>query len=772
MGRLNAFRLDVYEPITGVIINGGNPAHGPGTGLMIEGATIEHALNNEVDTAHFVARGFRPVAGQTIAIYSGDVAADHHQLFGGRVLDVKRRYDGVPTNEVSDIDCIDPTWPLQRTKVLRVYGAASATAIILDLVARFAPVTTTKNVQAGLPVIQGISFTNESVPSCLDTICSQIGAYWFRDYAGDLHVFTVADHPATAITQAAPGPSADHAVAEDLSQVATRIIGLGGGVGAAVDLPAGATELPVDLGLAQTWYPATNGIVQAADQRLTYAQLRGTSGRGAILGTGNAPTNAPSLAPASGSALGVGTYKWAITYKTPSGETLIGPAATAQTGVSAPTLNALSVRAGVNTMYGNSYTANANYIWRVAIFYSENNYSYGPATGFVNTGTKFPELYLGFLATDPVTGFQYPDGLMSRCPYKIVQMQFYRSMPGGSTVYFFDYVNGVIGGQFQGWQQLNGKFAEVDLPLMGGYPTAPMVTTTAMLVTVPKSPSPTVNGRGLFRTAVNGSALLRLGNIADNTTATFLDNTPDSSLGAAPPANDTSLLREDGQIVAGATSILVTDPVPFVDDGGAAGGWVQVGNLTVRYSGISGSLLTGIPAAGTGSVTSTVRYGTEVIVQPRLVGVAGIYVPIKKGDTVTLRLELQDDAAALAMANRLGSATLADGLFEFVVNDSRFDPTELLANMQATLAERKDPRLTLTYWTRDPSHDVGRLVTINLASPLIAGTFRIQRVSFSEIAWAGARTTSLPKRTVTATNKLYTFADLLRRLRGREGGVP
>jgi hypothetical protein len=107
-----------------------------------------------------------------------------------------------------------------------------------------------------------------------------------------------------------------------------------------------------------------------------------------------------------------------------------------------------------------------------------------------------------------------------------------------------------------------------------------------------------------------------------------------------------------------------------------------------------------------------------------------------------------------------------------VISDSRWGQVEVLAQMIATLQERKDPHRTLRFESRDPSLEVGRLITVNLSSPPISGTFRIQRITFSEIAISGAKGNPYPLRTVEATNKLYTFADLLRRLRGREGGIP
>jgi len=97
--------------------------------------------------------------------------------------------------------------------------------------------------------------------------------------------------------------------------------------------------------------------------------------------------------------------------------------------------------------------------------------------------------------------------------------------------------------------------------------------------------------------------------------------------------------------------------------------------------------------------------------------------------------------------------------------------TEVANYARALLLERKDPRKTLRFVTRDTTVRVGRLITVNTAQPPISGTFRVQRISFDEIAISGGLARTDPRRTVEASNKLFTFADLLRRLRGREGGA-
>jgi len=59
------------------------------------------------------------------------------------------------------------------------------------------------------------------------------------------------------------------------------------------------------------------------------------------------------------------------------------------------------------------------------------------------------------------------------------------------------------------------------------------------LSSIPVGPSG-VTGRRVYRTAVGGGALKLMHEIANNTATTHLDETPDASLGAAPPTLNTS----------------------------------------------------------------------------------------------------------------------------------------------------------------------------------------------------------------------------------------
>jgi hypothetical protein len=789
--RLKAFRLNVYEAwlqstIDGVVNPGGGQ---PGTGLRIEGAAIQHVLNDQTDTASFRARGFTPVAGQTLQVFSGDATDPAHALFGGRILETTLVYEDVKQNVAYDLQCVDPTWLLQRQLVLATYTNQSATAIVLDLVARYTRNVTTRAVAPGLPTLDAITFTNEQVPVCLTEICRRIGGYWYLDYVGDLHVFLTETETAAPITDAQPRTSRNHQLHEDLSQVVTKVIGRGGGVGVSLDLPAGQVEIPVEEGdEPQSWYAPTGGLVEINAQRVTYAGVRGTGATGALVGTGNAPSAAPFPTPYAGSSHTIGaTYKYATTYVTASGETLPGPLGSiliqSITMGTPPALSARSCGAGSYPpgllSPGNGVGSGIRFMCQIAYTNGMNGPGGAISPTYTWDGNDW-EVYLGsrtyYTAPDGGSAFYYPllepGGPAAPTSYVSV----YRSDNGGPWVY----------ASSDGFSRGGGWYYQMACGYGGPGPYPfPVSGVGAVLVKqIPVSKAPGVTSRKVYRTTANGSALKLLTTIANNTDTSYGDFVADASLGAAPPTSDGSGIKDDGQVLVGATALPVSATAPFEADailsGPTPGGWARTGGMVIRYTGIANGQLTGIPASGVGAITAVIRYGAQVLVQPRLIGVpatgtGALTLPIRKGDLVTIRLEQTDTAAQNAMAERLKlpgqAAVAADGLIELVITDSRLGLVELAAQIAATLTERKDPHRTLTFESRDPSLQVGRLITVTISSPPISGTFRIQRITFSEIAISGGRATVLPLKTVEATNKLYTFADLVRQLRGREGGV-
>jgi hypothetical protein len=767
--RLKAFRLNVYESIALGYVNGVPVTAGAaGTGLRIEGASIDQILNDQVDTASFRTRGFVPVAGQTIAVYDGEATATH-QLFGGRILETTQRYESRKQNRAHDIRCVDPTWLLNRRTVLATYVGYSATAIVLDLIARWARGVTTRAVGAGLPVVDEITFTNEYVPVCLTAICERIGGHWYLDYTGDLHVFLSETPDANSITDATPHGAADLALTEDLSQVVTKVIGRGGGARASVDTPVGAPELPVDED-QQTWYATGGGIVETGTQIVSYGGVRGRGGAGALVGTTNAPA-APALWRAAYGSLGVGTYQYGGTFVTAAGESGIGPLASivvSGAGYTAPVAPTRYQRTGGSSGMVNGGTY--KFLW--SFLYQGGGRVNGAVLTQVVNGADW-EVYVGTPAgINNVLTHYFPELAPSQGPIGLIEI--YRTTNGGSAFYLDkQWLANEFASKGEGYWYVGTYRTDATLVTQPTLPAPGGTFSAVYLSDIPVSPSSSVTSRKIYRTTANGSQPKLLTTIANNTATTYTDTAADAALGANPPASDTSGLTDNRSVQAGATELPVSSTAAFTADGGA--GWVRVGTIPVRYTGVGAGVLTGIPATGPGALTAPVRYGTQVIVQPRLVGIpasgpGAISAAIARGDTITIRLEKIDTAARDVMAARLGGSA-EDGVIEIVVSDSRFDLVELQEHLDATLLDRKDPQLTLTFTSRDLSLQVGRLITVNTTEPPISGTFRIHKIGLSEIAVSGGRATVHPLKTVEASSQIYKFTDLLRRLRSVEGGV-
>jgi hypothetical protein len=772
--RLNVERLNVYEPITVGYVNGVPVTAGAsGTGLRIEGASIEQILNDQTDTASFRMRGVVPVAGQTIAIYTGDTDVDS-QLFGGRILETTQLYESRKQNRAHDIRCVDPTWLLNRRTVLTAYTAQSATAIVLDLVARFARGVSTRNVVLGLPVIDAITFTNEYLPVCLTAICERIGGHWYLGYDGDLHVFLSESPDANAITDAAPHGAADLALAEDLSQVVTKVIGRGGGARCAIDTPPGATELPVDED-QETWYATTGGLVETGTQVIQYAGVRGRGGLGALVGSSNAPAGLTLWRAANG-ALGVGTYQYGATFVTGGGESTIGPLTSISvTGAAytAPVAPTRSQRTqGTSGMVpGGTY----KFVW--SFLYHGGGRTTSPALTQVVNGFWW-DVYVGTPAGAGLS-YYFPELAPSQGPLGFIEI--YRTTNGGSTFYLdTQWSAAMFAAMGAGYWAISSNYSDAVLATGPTLLAAGGTFNAVSISDIPVSSASSVTQRKLYRTTANGTQPKLLTTLANNTATTYVDGAADGTLGANPPASDTSGLTDNRQVQPGVTELPVSSTAPFAADGGTSGGWVRVGTMPIHYTGIGAGVLTGLPATGNGALTAPVRYGTQILVQPRLVGIpasgtGAITVAIARGDTITIRLEQLDTAARDVMANRLqppgGPVTADDGVIELVVSDSRFGLVELQDHLDATLLDRKDPQRTLTFTSRDPTLQVGRLITINTTEPPISGTFRIHKIAITEIAIAGGRASVHPLKRVEASSKIYKFTDLLRRLRSMEAGV-
>lgn len=269
-----------------------------------------------------------------------------------------------------------------------------------------------------------------------------------------------------------------------------------------------------------------------------------------------------------------------------------------------------------------------------------------------------------------------------------------------------------------------------------------------------------VTSRKVYRTTAGGSQLKLLTTIADNTTTTYSDSTTDASLGANVPTTDSSgLTQPSGQVVAGATTLIVAGTGGFQ----SGGGWAVIGNgqQVIRYTGVTSISLTGIPASGNGSITASVSYNSNVTAAPQITGVpssstGSVLFSILKGDQLNLLAQADDSGAQTTLAGLIGG----DGIQEDYASDNRLSYTESHARAVAVLALRSAVEVSLRYQCRDTVTAAGATITVNLGSPTsIFGTFKIQQVTISNFHPNGAHA---PTYDVQASTTRFSLEDLLR----------
>lgn len=299
----------------------------------------------------------------------------------------------------------------------------------------------------------------------------------------------------------------------------------------------------------------------------------------------------------------------------------------------------------------------------------------------------------------------------------------------------------------------------VDASLGANVPTTNTATGNQVSLTAIPVGAAGVTSRKIYRTAAGAAQLKLLTTLADNTTAVYTDTTADGSLGANVTVTDTSgLAQAAGFVAPGSTTLQVATIGGF-----PASGWAVIGNgqQVIRYSGITGSVLTGIPASGVGAITAAIGYNSTVTSPPMLTGVpasgtGAIRYAILKGDDVNIFVQVDDVAAQAALVARIGG----DGIQEDYLQDRRLAFAECVARGTAQLALKSAPVVTVTYDSRDLNTRAGRIVTVNIGAPfnLAEMPFRIQHVVETFLPTAPPLATF----SVTASSLRFSYDELLR----------
>jgi hypothetical protein len=277
-----------------------------------------------------------------------------------------------------------------------------------------------------------------------------------------------------------------------------------------------------------------------------------------------------------------------------------------------------------------------------------------------------------------------------------------------------------------------------------------------------------VIARVLYRTQAGAGPLQTLATLADNLTTAYLDVIRDAALGAVAPISDTSLLQQPtGNVLTGSPTL----PCATVAAFRASGGWAVAGSQNIRYTGISGNALLGIPPSGPGSITATITWNTTVIAAAMLTGIppaglGAIRYPILKGDQVNIFVQVDSLEAQAAVRAQLPAS---DGIIDDEIQDGRLSYAEGVARCQARLdllaaldSDGKVGVITVSYVCRDLNSQAGALVPVNLGPPInLRGDFRIQRVNVTRFNVPNLA----PTYTVDASSLRFSAEELLRMFR-------
>ena len=304
-----------------------------------------------------------------------------------------------------------------------------------------------------------------------------------------------------------------------------------------------------------------------------------------------------------------------------------------------------------------------------------------------------------------------------------------------------------------------------DASLGADVPTSNTATANRVALSSIPIGAASVTQRKVYRTVAAGSQLKLLATIADNVTSTYADSTADASLGANVPVSDTSgLTQPQGNVIAGSTSLQIANIGPFPSTG-----WAVIGNgqQVIRYTGISGNVLTGIPASGAGAIVATIAFNSTVTAAPALTGIpasgaGSILYPILKGDEVNLFVQVDDLAAQTDLAALLTTSTFVhDGIQEDTLQDRRLSATEARARGTAWLALKREVEIGIRYRTHDLNTRAGCVQAVNLGPPFnLVSDFLIQTVT--EAAFLPAR---MPTFDVTAASTRLSFDEFLRMMK-------
>ncbi len=156
------------------------------------GLSISDNLNNRPNNASFVTQVNAPSIAQPLTITD---PAGAGVLFVGNVQSYDMDFDAdvagsdAVNHLIYAVTALDPSWILNAKLPYGNFNNVSATTIVKQLIASFAPLYTTINVQGSLPAISIVFNRTQNLGAALSAIGQLVNCVWKVDYNNDVHFY-------------------------------------------------------------------------------------------------------------------------------------------------------------------------------------------------------------------------------------------------------------------------------------------------------------------------------------------------------------------------------------------------------------------------------------------------------------------------------------------------------------------------------------------------------------------------------------------------------
>lgn len=244
--------------------------------------SIDYARGQQTDTGSMSVFGFDPSPGQTVIVADG---ALDNRVFGGTIQTTHQdqEFGKATSKKLWGVTLTDWTWMLNRRRVIKQYPAGMpANLAAADLITSYGSGFSIAKIRSGAPALTGpLSFRGTPLGEAVAQLADAVNWLCYTDPDQVVHFASMETDQAPTALQVGTYTYDNLELLFDVSQIRTRMYGVGGGAQTTAPVPASSTSIPVN---ECGWYSATGGFILAGSNIITYTGVSTSSGEGNVTG--------------------------------------------------------------------------------------------------------------------------------------------------------------------------------------------------------------------------------------------------------------------------------------------------------------------------------------------------------------------------------------------------------------------------------------------------------------------------------------------------------